>query len=314
MSTKDERLAEALTILTELGLPQAQLNDRTALTLLALLDLKPEDPWKRASSPLIGITPIMTFAKDIYGRSYAPNSRETFRKESMHQLVEAGIAVSNPDEPTRPTNSPNWVYQISPNALALLRKARTRGWNKILKDYLAQSQTLRDKYASERELQRIPISIKEGTTISLTPGGQNVLVEKIMTEFAERFTKGGRPLYVGDTGEKYAFFDKEGLLDLGVQIPEHGKMPDVVILDTTRNWLLLIEAVTSHGPIDAKRKGELTNLFGKSKAGLVFVTTFLTKKAMLAWFSKLAWETEVWIAETPSHMIHFNGERFLGPY
>ncbi|MFS2517149.1 MULTISPECIES: BsuBI/PstI family type II restriction endonuclease [Parabacteroides] len=27
----------------------------------------------------------------------------------------------------------------------------------------------------------------------------------------------------------------------------------------------------------------------------------------------IAWETEVWIAENPGHMIHFNGDRFIGP-
>jgi hypothetical protein len=91
-------------------------------------------------------------------------------------------------------------------------------------------------------------------------------------------------------------------------------MPDVVIHHTEKGWLLLIEAVTSHGPIDPKRRGELKRLFGASKAGLVFVTAFLTRKAMLPYLDELSWETEVWVAESPTHMIHFNGKRFLGPY
>ena len=314
MASAPERIAEALGILRDLGFPQAQLNDRTALTLLALVSLGPDQAWSSAAAPLVGITPIMAFARERYERPYAPNSRETFRKESMHQLVEAGIAISNPDRPDRPTNSPLWVYQIEPTALALLRTFGTERWEESLKGFLASTETLRTKYASEREMRRIPLRVKEGVTITLTPGGQNVLVERIVKEFAERFTPEATPLYVGDTGDKYAYFDKDALAALGVEIPEHGKMPDVVILDTRRNWLVLVEAVTSHGPIDAKRKGELTDLFGRSSAGLVFVTTFLTRKAMMEYFHNIAWETEVWVAESPTHMIHFNGERFLGPY
>lgn len=314
MATKQERIAEALGILKDFGLPQAQLNDRTALTLLALLGLKADQDWTGAGSELIGITPIMAFAKAHYGREYAPNTRETFRRFSMHQLVEAGLALSNPNEPDRPTNSPKTVYRIEPSALALLRKFRTDAWEEGLEEFLASTQTLRTRYASEREMRRIPLRVSEGRTITLTPGGQNVLVERIVTEFAEIFAPGATPIYVGDTGDKYAYFDRDALSALGVTVPTHGKMPDVVIHDTERDWLLLIEAVTSHGPVDAKRKAELTTLFGASSAGLVFVTTFLTRKAMLEYLPVVAWETEVWVAESPTHMIHFNGSRFLGPY
>jgi hypothetical protein len=95
---------------------------------------------------------------------------------------------------------------------------------------------------------------------------------------------------------------------LGVKIEEHGKMPDVVVHHVARNWLVLIEAVTSHGPVNPKRRQELKGLFAGSKAGLVFVTTFHDRHKMISW------ETEVWVAESPTHLIHFNGERFLGPY
>lgn len=139
-------------------------------------------------------------------------------------------------------------------------------------------------------------------------------MEKIITDFAEYFTPGGVPLYIGDTGEKFAYFEKESLAALGVEIEVHGKMPDVIIHDTERNWLVLIEAVTSHGPINPKRRGELKRQFSGSSAGLVYVTAFLTRRAMVQHLSEISWETEVWVAEAPTHLIHFNGERFLGPY
>ena len=148
----------------------------------------------------------------------------------------------------------------------------------------------------------------------LHSGGQNVLVELIIREFAERFVPGGKLLYLGDTDEKFAYFDKEGLKALGITLEPHGKIPDVIIHDETRNWLILIEAVTSHGPINPMRHEELKRLFGQANAGLVFVTTFLDRQAMKKELGNISWETEVWVAESPSHMIHFNGERFLGPY
>ena len=119
---------------------------------------------------------------------------------------------------------------------------------------------------------------------------------------------------MGDTGEKWAHFNSDALHALGVTVSEHGKMPDVVIHYAEKNWLLLIEAVTSHGPVDAKRRNELEQLFHDSRAGLVFVTAFLNRKDMTKYTSEISWATEVWVAESPTHLIHFNGERFLGPY
>ncbi len=150
--------------------------------------------------------------------------------------------------------------------------------------------------------------------LTLSPGGQNLLVEKIIHLFAPVYTPGGKILYVGDTDEKFAFFDEEGLNRLGVTIDPHGKIPDVIIHYAEKNWLVLIEAVTSHGPIDGKRKDELKRLFRDSQAGLVFVTTFLTRGAMVRYLQEISWETEVWVADHPTHLIHFNGERLLGPH
>ena len=161
---------------------------------------------------------------------------------------------------------------------------------------------------------RIPVRFNEDIEMSLSPGGQNVLVEKIIKEFCPRFAPGGRVIYLGDTDEKMLYFDEAALKGIGVEVEEHGKIPDVIVHYTEKNWLLLIEAVTSHGPINPKRMGELEVMFKDSTAGLVYVTTFLTRKAMLEYVNEIAWETEVWVAESPGHMIHFNGKRFLGPY
>jgi adenine-specific DNA-methyltransferase len=161
---------------------------------------------------------------------------------------------------------------------------------------------------------QIPVTLPSGETLQLSAGGQNVLIKEIIEQFAPRFTPGGHVVYVGDAGDKHLLNDESYLRTLGVVIDRHGKMPDVVIHYKQRNWLVLVEAVTSHGPVNMLRHTQLKDLFAASTAGLVFVTAFLDRQAMREYLPDIAWETEVWVADAPSHLIHFNGERFLGPY
>ncbi|WP_244919292.1 BsuBI/PstI family type II restriction endonuclease [Nostoc commune] len=307
------RIDEALQILVELGLPRAQLNERSALTLLALINLKPTDSWNAAASPLMGITPMMEFMAQHYGKRYKPNTRETVCRQTVHQFLDAALIIANPDAPDRAINSPKTVYKIEESALELLRTYKTTEWKKSLGTYLASVETLKKRYAQERELSRIPIVI-EGNVKTLSPGGQNILIEKIIKEFAERFTPGGKLIYVGDTDEKFAYFNEVALRDLGITVDSHGKMPDVIIHHLKKNWLVLIEAVTSHGPINPKRKKELEVIFADIKIPLVMVTTFLSRKAMVEYLAEIAWETDVWVAEDSTHLIHFNGEYLLQAY
>ena len=293
-----KKIDEAFGVLKSLGLPLEQQNERSALTLLSLLDLKPITPWAKAANPLMGITPMMDFFGKHYGKKYAPNTRETVRRQTVHQFLQAGLIVINPDKPSRPTNSPKAVYQIENNSLELLRAYGTSEWEKSLRTYLTSVDTLKRKYAQEREMKHIPITVAPGKEITLSPGGQNVLVKEIVKEFCERFAPGGALVYVGDTGKKWAYFDERLLKSVNVTIETHGKMPDVIVYDEKKKWLILIEAVTSHGPVNAKRRSELKELFKGCKAGLVFVTAFLERRAMVKYLNDISWETEVWVAES----------------
>jgi hypothetical protein len=224
------------------------------------------------------------------------------------------MALYNPDKPDRPVNSPKAVYQIEPAALALLRTFGTPAWHDGLTAYLAERETLVARYAKEREQNRIPVEIAPGKKITLSPGEHSELIRAIIEDFAPRFAPGSVLVYAGDTGDKWGYFDAALLAKLGVDVDSHGKMPDVVLHYTAKNWLLLVESVTSHGPVDGKRHAELAKLFAGSTAGLVYVTAFPNRAIMGRYLGEIAWETEVWVADAPSHLIHFNGERFLGPY
>ena len=314
MADRKTRLKEAFQALVDLDMPTAQRNDRSALCLLALLDLSPGKEWSEASDPLIGITPMMEFARINYGKEYAPNTRETFRRQTIHQFVQAGIAVYNPDNPNRPVNSPKAVYQIEPMCLNMLRDFGTARYRSKLTAFMGLREGLATKYAKHREMNMVPLTITGGTTVKLSAGEHSELIKSIWDDFGPRFVPGGQLVYAGDTGDKWSHSDDAVLRSCGIAVDNHGKMPDVVIYDQTRNWLVLVEAVTSHGPVDAKRHQELEELFSRSRAGLVYVSAFSNRRTFTRYLEQISWETEVWIADNPSHLIHFNGTRFLGPY
>lgn len=305
---------EAQEILRALGLPSDQTNERGALTMLGLLNLTPDRPWSDAQNPMVGITPLMSFMAEHYlGQPYAPNTRETVRRFTMHQLVAAGVAMANPDQPLRPVNSPRFCYQVPVELLLVLRTFGTPEWSHSLSAWLHEVPGLKERWAAERSMALIAVTTPDGEEIGLTPGGQNLLIARIVEEFCARYTPGGQVLYLGDAGAGDPIDRRDVLASHGIVIQDHGKMPDVVVLLPDRGWLVLVEAVTTHGPINPLRKADLTSLFASS-LGLVFVTAFPDMVTFTRYARDVAWETDVWVAENPSHLIHFNGERFLGPY
>jgi len=167
---------------------------------------------------------------------------------------------------------------------------------------------------SEVVLDQNRLALPDGSVIYLAKVRWCVLIKAIIEDFCPHFAPGGVVAYIGDTENKFAHLEADYLAGLGVSLGSAAKMPDVIIHCVKRNWLLLIEAVTSAGPVDGKRRKELKELFAGCKAGLVFVTAFDTRRIMQSFLASIAWESEVWIAEDPAHMIHFNGDKFLGPY
>lgn len=311
---KDKKIEEAKGILIKLGMPKRQQNDRSALCLLALLDMGPNKSWSNSSSPLMGITPIIDWVNENYDTTYKPNTRESFRRRSIHYFMAAGICLHNPDEIDRATNSQDSVYKIEPSFLKVLKAFGTDHYELLFADYQKDRPTLAEIYAKEREMAKIPLQLPNGRELRLSAGKHSELIKDIILDFGPRFVPDGVLVYVGDTKNKYGFFDADLLSSLGVQLDKHGKFPDVAIYDPDKKWLFLIESVTSHGPVDHKRYEELNSLFSTASAGLIFVSAFLDAKGFKKNSSEIAWETEVWIADNPSHMIHFNGSRFLGPY
>ncbi|MDZ4817498.1 MAG: BsuBI/PstI family type II restriction endonuclease [Planctomycetota bacterium] len=305
---------EALAILKSLGMPKAQQNERSCLTLLALAGLKEKDPWKKASRPLLRTVDIMEWMRKHYGKDYKPNSRETIRRQTIHQFEQARIVDRNPDNPSRPTNSGDTVYQLTAEATEVIKQFKSKDFAQKCESFIQQHGSLSVAYTRARQLLKVPVKLADGSAIELSAGIHNELQRLIIEEFAPRFAPDSVLVYLGDTAEKHLIIEKQLLSKLNVPAINHDKLPDIVLFDERRNWLFLIEAVTSHGPVSPKRFAELESAFKNCVAARVYVTAFMDFKTLKQYVSEIVWESEVWVAEFPDHMIHFNGDKFLGPY
>lgn len=278
---KDSRISmgkiqEAQRILRDFGLPPAQQNEISALTLLALCNLTETTSWENVSTRPITIHNMMAFMKQHYGRIYAENTREVVRRQVIHQFVQARLADSNPDDPTRPTNSPDFCYGLTTDVFEVLVQFGTQEWESAVANFLERYGSLWEHYQRSRQAHVLPLKLADGKQLYLTPGKHNQLQIAVIEKFGPRYAPGATVLYLGDTANKFVIYEKERLEQLGVPMTTHDKLPDIILYDESKNWLYLIEAVTSHGPVSHKRHYELENLLANCSAERIYVSSFLT--------------------------------------
>lgn len=302
------KLDDAKAILNALQVPVKQQNTMCCCVLLAIAHVVEDMPWQEASNGWIRIHDVIVFAGDNYGITYAENSRETIRKQAMHHFRNAAFIEDN----GKATNSPNYRYRLTEEMLELIQSYGSSVWEQKLTAFQMTHSSLIELYASKRTMQKMPVKIN-GEEFSFSPGEHNELQKAIIEEFAPRFAPNSECLYVGDTIEKDLVKNEDMLRSLGFEITLHDKMPDVVLYSEDKNWLYFIESVTSVGPMEPKRIKEIEEMTVGVVAGKIYVTAFLDFKTFKKFSENLAWDTEVWIAKMPDHMIHLNGDMFLGP-
>ena len=302
------KIDEARNILDQLGMPQQQQTDICCYTLLAMLGIKQNSDWSMSSNNWIRIHDIIQFMNGFYKTDYKENSRESVRKQALHHFRNAALIEDN----GKATNSPLYRYRVTEEALSLIRHYRSKQRKTMLQQYLENHEKLKDIYSSKKEMEKMPVRINTAD-LTFSPGAHNSLQKAIIEEFAPRFAPDCECLYVGDTSEKDLVKNIERLTTLGFEITLHDKMPDVVLYREDKDWIYFIEAVTSVGPMSSKRVLEINSMTKNTKSGIIYVTAFPDLNTYKRFASELAWDTEVWIAEMPDHMIHLNGDRFMGP-
>ena len=303
-----DKIYEAKNFLQEIGMPIQQQNDIGAYTLLTLANIMPDSAWSEASNEWIRIHDVLEFVSEHYGKNYAENTRETIRKNCMHQFRNGALIENN----GKATNSPHYRYRLTDETLVVLQSYGTDVFAEKMVIYHQTHEKLIDKYASKKQMKMLPVLIN-GQELKFSPGRHNELQRAIIEQFAPRFAPNCECLYVGDTIKKDLIKEVDKLASLGFEITLHDKMPDVILYRADKNWIYFIEAVTSVGPMSPKRILEINDMTQNVTAGKIFVTAFPDFKIYKRFSTELAWETEVWLSEMPDHMIHLNGDKFLGP-
>lgn len=308
-----DKLEIAKRLLSDIGMPAKQQSVICTLSLLAMANLKKDTPWMDATNQWIRIHDIISFIADNYNVIYAENSRETFRKQAMHPFRTAALIEDN----GKATNSPNYRYRITPEFLQVIREVQDMDNcvaepGMALQRFLSNHESLSEIYSSKKAMQKMPVKINH-KDFTFSPGKHNQLQKAIIEEFAPRFAPNSECLYVGDTIQKDLVKNVEKLRELGFEITLHDKMPDVVLYCQERDWIYFIESITSVGPMDPKRIVEIESMTKNVKSGKIYISAFLDFATFKKFSDQLAWETEVWIANMPDHMIHLNGDKFLGP-
>ena len=324
MSSKEQLeqlISEALDILTSFGVPVEGMTDRRkekmAKAFLAVAGLKPEDKWTDLKVNDPNHRPrsrdCIKWMNDFLGEDISSGSYDDIRRKDLVFPVEVGVVLKAAGNEDAATNDGTRGYAINPDFADQIKKYGTPQWNSSLKTFMEGKESRVEQWKQRREKAMLPVKIG-GKEVVFSPGEHNQIQKAIIEEFLPRFGQDAEVLYVGDTADKFLFLNESALNELKFFEISHEKLPDVLAYSKSKNWLFLIEAVHSANPIDSFRKLTLAKLADGCAADIVFVTAFLTRSSFKKFVADIAWETEVWIADDPDHMIHFNGDKFLGPH
>lgn len=313
---------EALMVLSKLGIPLEGLKPRElekmAMSFLAVADVKRSADWPearlRAGKETLKSRAIIAYINNNFEEKISMGSYDDIRRKDLKLPVVAGIILASANKPTAARNDPTRGYSLSPEYVEIIRCFGQADWLEQVEEFMAERPTLAERLAAARQIELVPIKLPDGEIIQFSPGEHNLLQKAVVEHFLPRFGYGAEVLYIGDTAKKFLIHDEAKLKSLNFFELEHGELPDIVAYSGQKNWLFLIEAVHSSGPISPVRLLELKRLAQECAADLVFVTAFLTRDMFRKFAPDIAWETEVWIADAPDHLIHFDGDKFLGPY
>ncbi len=317
-----ELLNEALFVVEQLGIPFAGLTnrrlERLAMVFLSLADVRYKGSWKSArghdAKRSLRSRDIIDYLNTHFSENISKGSYDDIRRQELKLLTLGRLVDTSAGNPNSSRNDPRRSYAITTQLVPVLRTLGTTKWQSALTKFLAGVETLSKAISETRTTQTLPVTLPSGAKLEFSPGPHNLLQKAVIEEFLPRYGYGAEVLYVGDASNKFLLRDEERLKALDFFELAHGELPDIVAFSTKRRWLYLIEAVHSSGPVSPIRHLELSRLTARCKADIVYVTAFLSREAFRKFAADISWETEVWIADAPDHLVHFNGDSFMGPH
>lgn len=314
-----ELINKTLYILDTFGIPldtSPRRLERMAIAFLASGDIKKIEDFQKTkdlnSGYALKTRDIIIYVNNHFGENISSGSYDDIRRKDLKLLTVAEVVLQS--NPNSATNDSTRGYTINPVYAELLRNFGSKDWENMVSEKLKNIEPLSKKLKREREIAMVNVTLPSGCELTFSVGEHNDLQKAIIEDFLPRYGYGAEVLYVGDTSDKYLFLEKDKLEALNFFEISHEELPDVIAYSKEKNWLYLIEAVHSSGPISELRLIQLQKLTKECKAEIVYVTAFLNRSKFRQFITDIAWETEVWIADNPDHLVHFNGDKFLGPY
>lgn len=311
---------EALDIMESVGIPLTGKRHRAlesmALSFLAVAGVT--QSWKEAKGQNehrhLKTREIIKFINENFEENISPGSYDDVRRKHLKLLVLADLVLNSANNPSAAQNDPTRGYTLSSDFKSLIIFYGTDDWNIKLKLFKKNRPSLHEILQRKRDLPKVRITLPSGHILDFSQGGHNQLQREIIEEFLPRFGLGCSVLYVGDTTDKFLLREDDKLKELGFFELSHDSLPDIVAYNEEKNWLFLIEAFFTSGPMSEERILELKKSLNNCTADLIFITAFTSKSDFKKNISAVGWETEVWTADNPDHMVHFNGGKFFGPY
>ncbi len=312
-----DELNAARDILQSIGMPVELYRPRSVMIFASIARVK-GGKWNRVSEEYIGTHDMIAYINKNYpnkagldNSDYSENSRESFRKETIYPWIEAGILEPKPG---LPTNDKNNSYRFTSVAAGLFRHYGTPDWEDHLNAYLKNHMTYSDLQKQAKDIDLGYEVEYNGLTFHLGRSSHNKLQKLILDRFARIFSSKAELLYIGDTKDKALCKNDKRMKELGIDVfDKTSKIPDIVLYDNNKKRLILIEAYSSTGEFTIDRVNKIKeSLNVSSDTEVAFVTAFSTTKKMLQVYKRIAWDTDIWVAEDETHMTHKNGDRFIG--
>lgn len=290
--------------------------ERMAIAFLACADVKTLQHFSQIKNSndnySLKTREVISYVNQYFSENISSGSYDDIRRKDLKLLTVAEIVLQS--NPNSATNDSTRGYCINPIYADLVKIFGVSDWEFIVKTTLEGVESLEQKLKRQREIKKVSVTLASNKKLEFSNGEHNELQKAIIEVFLPRYGFDSEVLYVGDSSDKYLHLEKEKLQALNFFELSHDELPDVIAYSKSKNWLYLIEAVHTSNPINELRLLQLQKLTQNCKAEIIYVTAFLTRPKFRQFVAEIAWETEVWIADNPDHLIHFNGDKFLGPY
>lgn len=307
---------DMLDILSALGCTEGLSHrrlEKMSKACLAVGDIKTSLAEAKSANDnfFLGTREIITYENENYGEDISSGSYDDIRRQDLAIPVELGLVINSSSLEKQATNNPKRGYALSPLFASLVRQFGKPSWYGALQMYRENTGFQNKIIAKKNKLEEVEITLPSNEVLKLTPGCHNELQKAIVEVFLKKFGMGAEVLYIGDTKSKYLYKKEEALKEIHFFDLKHDMLPDIVAYSKVKNLVFLIEAVYSSGAMTEPRVARLKEMLKDCPCDKIFVTAFLNKKKFQSLAASIAWESEVWIADTPDHMIHFNGSKFL---